>query len=129
MEQMYWLGRKRASLANAKAATTHYDLAGRYSIKAASSQSGGIRPTPDHEMTAAMRPMARTLKAACDTVAGCRSRAEADLLAAVSMLPANERIRMETSAASWIARADLLERRCQDLRDRKAAALERPLIV
>jgi hypothetical protein len=41
METAYWLGRNRASLANARAATgaearlIHYELAGRYSIKAA----------------------------------------------------------------------------------------------
>ena len=41
MEQAHWLTRKRASLANARAAVTaearlaHYDLAGRYSVKAA----------------------------------------------------------------------------------------------
>jgi hypothetical protein len=41
MEQAHWLARKRASLANARAALTaearlaHYDLAGRYSVKAA----------------------------------------------------------------------------------------------
>jgi hypothetical protein len=41
MEHRYWLGRKRASVANARRATSaqsrliHLDLAGRYSIKAA----------------------------------------------------------------------------------------------
>ena len=41
MEQAHWLTRKRASLTNARAAVTaeaklvHYDLAGRYSVKAA----------------------------------------------------------------------------------------------
>lgn len=41
MDQAHWLTRKRASLANARAAITaearliHYDLAGRYSVKAA----------------------------------------------------------------------------------------------
>lgn len=41
MEQAHWLTRKRQSLANARAAVTsearliHYDLAGRYSVKAA----------------------------------------------------------------------------------------------
>jgi hypothetical protein len=41
MEQRYWLGRKRAAMAMARAATraearlAHYDMAGRYSIKAA----------------------------------------------------------------------------------------------
>ena len=43
METSYWLGRKRASVANAHAADSsearlvHLDLAGRYSIKAAAS--------------------------------------------------------------------------------------------
>lgn len=43
MEQSYWLGRKRASVANARSATgaearlVHLDLAGRYSVKAAAS--------------------------------------------------------------------------------------------
>ena len=41
MEQTYWLGRKRAAAANARTAASaearlvHLDLAGRYSIKAA----------------------------------------------------------------------------------------------
>jgi hypothetical protein len=44
MEQAHWLTRKRAALANARAAATaearliHYELAGRYSIKAASAE-------------------------------------------------------------------------------------------
>jgi hypothetical protein len=46
MEQAHWLGRKKASLANARAAASaetrliHYDLAGRYSIKAAQAGVG-----------------------------------------------------------------------------------------
>jgi len=55
------------------------------------------------------RPTARRNKAPHDTAAGCRVRADADLLASVSMLTANERIRLETSAASWGARAMLLQ--------------------
>jgi len=45
MEHKYWLARKRASLANAKQATSgevrliHLDLAGRYSVKAADEKS------------------------------------------------------------------------------------------
>jgi hypothetical protein len=41
MEKAYWIGRKRAAMRMARAATSaearliHYDLAGRYSIKAA----------------------------------------------------------------------------------------------
>ena len=42
MEKAYWLGRKRASLkmarnaASSEARLAHYDLAGRYSVQAAS---------------------------------------------------------------------------------------------
>jgi hypothetical protein len=49
MEQAYWLGRKRASVVNARhargaeARLVHLDLAGRYSIKAAAA-AGGNRP-------------------------------------------------------------------------------------
>jgi hypothetical protein len=63
------------------------------------------------------RPKARTKKAPQDTVAGCRIRAEADLLASAAMLTANQRARHEKSAATWSARADLL----QVLEDRFAA--------
>ncbi|MEA3012845.1 MAG: hypothetical protein QOD42_1390 [Sphingomonadales bacterium] len=41
MDERYWIGRKRAAMAMARAATSaearliHYDLAGRYSVKAA----------------------------------------------------------------------------------------------
>ena len=40
----------------------------------------------------------------------CRGRAAADLLASVAMPMGNARLRMEASAASWTARADLLQR-------------------
>ena len=45
MEQAYWLGRKRASLRMARDAVSsearlvHYDLAGRYSVKAMSAET------------------------------------------------------------------------------------------
>ena len=55
------------------------------------------------------RQAARTNKAPRDRAAGCRLPAEADLLALVSMLKANERIRVETSSASWGARAAALQ--------------------
>ncbi len=48
MEQAYWLGRKRASLKLAKNADSsearlaHYDLAGRYSLKAMSAETLAI---------------------------------------------------------------------------------------
>ena len=67
------------------------------------------------------RPIARTTKAPHDTAAGCRSRAESDLLASVAMINVNERMRMERSAASWTARANLLERLNDGMIARKAA--------
>lgn len=48
MEKAYWLGRKRASLKLAQDATSsqarlvHYDLAGRYSVKAMSAETQAI---------------------------------------------------------------------------------------
>lgn len=48
MEQAYWLGRKRASLkmaqnaAGSEARLAHYDLAGRYSVKAMSADTRAI---------------------------------------------------------------------------------------
>lgn len=71
------------------------------------------------------RPQARTLKQPRDTVAGCRDRAEADLLASVVMSTANGRIRLEVSAASWTARADMLQR-LEDTHLARKLALKRP---
>ena len=48
MEQAHWLGRKRASLklaqnaASSEARLVHYDLAGRYSLKAVSAETLAI---------------------------------------------------------------------------------------
>ena len=48
MEKAYWLGRKRASLklaqnaASSEARLVHYDLAGRYSLKAMSAETQAI---------------------------------------------------------------------------------------
>jgi hypothetical protein len=66
------------------------------------------------------RRQARALKQPQDTVAGFRGRAEADLLASVAMSIANERLRLETSAASWTARADMLQRSDDSMAARKA---------
>lgn len=52
----------------------------------------------------------RLSKQPADTVAGCRDRSAADLLAAAAMSTRNEQLRMEASSASWGARADLLQR-------------------
>jgi hypothetical protein len=48
MEKAYWLGRKRASLklaqdaSSSRARLAHYDLAGRYSVKAMSDETRAI---------------------------------------------------------------------------------------
>jgi len=66
MEQTYWLGRKRASLAMARASTdsearlVHLDLAGRYSILAANSNLAFL-PCPqssdaEHALLPSLKP-------------------------------------------------------------------------
>lgn len=50
------------------------------------------------------------LKERRDTAEGCRDRASADLLAAVAMTTAHSRDMLETSAAAWTARAELMQR-------------------
>lgn len=50
MEQAHWLGRKKASLemaenaAGSEARLIHYDLAGRYGLKATSAETQAISP-------------------------------------------------------------------------------------
>ena len=52
MEKTYWIGRKRSAMAMAKRATSsearliHFQLAGTYSVKAASCQIGLELPAP-----------------------------------------------------------------------------------
>lgn len=57
-----------------------------------------------------------------DTAAGCRDRASADLLEAATMATVNARARMESSAANWTLRAELLDRLEASFEARKAAA-------
>jgi hypothetical protein len=63
----------------------------------------------NHPMPAEPKASAKTPKHK-DTAGTCRDRATADLLKSVSMITANQRLTFERSAASWQARADLLER-------------------
>lgn len=82
------------------------------------SKSEGVFSQP--RTIAHSRPVARTNRAAQDTAAGCRLRADADLLAAVATSTDNQRRRLETSAASWMARAMLLQAMDDDLEARKS---------
>ncbi len=56
------------------------------------------------------RHQAESTRAKRESAAICRQRSANDLLASVSMLNANQRLRMETSAAMWAERADMLQR-------------------
>jgi hypothetical protein len=73
------------------------------------------------------KPNAGRAKASQDRATGCRTRAEADLLAAVTMLTAKERARLETSAASWTVRANLLQHLDDNFAARKAPQTAPPV--
>jgi hypothetical protein len=60
----------------------------------------------------------------------CRERSANDLLASVSMLNANQRARMETSAAMWAERATILQQVEDGIARRTAeTAAKRPAAV
>ena len=52
----------------------------------------------------------RTQQAVEDTVAGCREMAAADLARASLVDTLNGRLRLESSASSWMSRAELIQR-------------------
>jgi hypothetical protein len=56
------------------------------------------------------RHQAESTRTKRESSALCRERSANDLLASVSMLNANQRLRMETSAAMWAERAEVLQR-------------------
>jgi hypothetical protein len=58
----------------------------------------------------AVRHQVESVRSKRESAAICRERSAADLLASLSMLNANQRQRMETSAAMWAERADVLQR-------------------
>ena len=66
----------------------------------------------------------RSSKLPGDTAIGCRNRAAADLLAAAAMPIGNGRLRMEASAASWTARAELLQRDEDDFEAQRKRRLD-----
>ncbi len=57
-----------------------------------------------------VRHQAESTRSKRESSAVCRERAANDLLASVSMINANQRLRMETSAAMWAERAETLQR-------------------
>jgi hypothetical protein len=70
---------------------------------------------------AAIHAEVKVRKEARDTAEGCRDRATADLIQAVTMGTANARRRLEISAASWTTRAELLRRIESGAEARRAA--------
>lgn len=67
-------------------------------------------------------PAPRVQKDRRDTAAGCRDRATADLASALAASTANGRRVLETSAAHWTSRAELMERIETGIEARLAAA-------
>lgn len=71
-------------------------------------------PAPEHSWISdgsTLNPSPGALqKQRHDTAEGCRDRASADLLEAVSMVTTHSRQMLERSAASWKQRAALLDR-------------------
>jgi hypothetical protein len=61
-------------------------------------------------------------KQSYDSAEGCRENARFDTAHAAGMATSNARSKYEHSAASWTARADLLQR-IDDSKDARAAAL------
>jgi hypothetical protein len=56
------------------------------------------------------RHQAESTRAKRESAAVCRERSANDLLASASMLNENQRLRMQTSAAMWAERAEMLQR-------------------
>lgn len=67
----------------------------------------GARPDSAPAPQARKLPLERRPE---DTAVGCHGRAEQSMVAAAAMDTVNGRQRMETSAATWTARAELLGR-------------------
>ena len=83
----------------------------------------GGRTAPAGEAPPPQLTRARSFnKMATDTPDGCRTRATADLASAVLMDTENGRRRLEHSAATWYARADLIQRLDDSFAARQAAA-------
>jgi hypothetical protein len=62
------------------------------------------------DVPAPARHQAESTRSKRESSAVCRERAANDLLASASMINANQRLRMETSAAMWAERAETLQR-------------------
>ena len=84
----------------------------------------GGSPHPEPIAIKRSAPVRRLATRRRETAQECRERAAADLLRSVSMLTANGRRQMESSAASWAARAAVLERADAGFEARKDAVAQ-----
>ena len=82
-------------------------------------EGGSLRPAAD---AVSFAFPSRSQKASADTADGCRERAASDSVEAAAMDTANGRLKLEHSAASWTARADLLQRLEDNFETRRTAA-------
>lgn len=81
------------------------------------------RSAPPAKPARSMRSLSHERR---DTAAGCRERAAADLLESATLATVKGRQRMESSAASWTERAELLDRLEASLAARQSAVQESP---
>ena len=70
--------------------------------------------------TPVARHQAESTRSKRESAAVCRERSANDLLASASMINDNQRLRMETSAAMWAERAEILQRVENELARRTA---------
>jgi hypothetical protein len=81
-----------------------------------------IRDVPGAVLAPARARLSPITRQARDTPAGCRKRALADLDRAAAEAPGRPGWLYEHSAATWLQRAEMLERRDAELRARRAGA-------
>ena len=106
MEQTYWLGRKRASAANARRAASaearlaHLDLAGRYSVKAADcAPAEPPRPAPPPELPVERPTPADYARLEIGALwLALRSRADAERQAHIGMADRYARLGLEADS-------------------------------
>jgi hypothetical protein len=78
---------------------------------------------------AAPRRQAESTRSKRESAAVCRQRAANDLLASASMINANQRLRMERSAATWAERAETLQRVEEALARRTAETAAKRAVI
>jgi len=84
-------------------------------------------PSLDNDLTASLRSSQKG-PGKRETSELCRERAADDLLASVAMINAHQRARMETSAAMWTERAEMLQR-VEDSLARRASGIAAKRVV